>query len=147
MSGEFIIKIINIQRNNGYNILKKLPEDLQIKIWKELYKNSLIKITPLIKKSWNYNKSESLKLLLAKTDDVGILQIGYTDIPYNLSEYYTPNCNNCKHYRFPCLNCHYYVYPNIEPSMWKHPLNSTPSLEFRWGKKLTFEDLTVLASG
>ena len=86
-----------------------------------------------------------MKLLLAKTDDAGILQLNHTDFIKSSNKYNENdiiNCNNCKYYRFPCLNCHYYVYPNIEPSMWKHPLNPTPTLDFRWGSKYALNHLS-----
>ena len=37
----FINIIIKKQRNDGYNILKKLPNDLQIIIWKIIFQSSL----------------------------------------------------------------------------------------------------------
>ena len=142
MSNEFINEIIIKQRKNGYNIVKKLPEDIQQVVWQYVFKNSILKISRAVKISWDYTKSEKLKKLLAKTDDPGILQIGYTDLPITGSENNTLTCNNCQYYRFPCLNCHYYVYPNIEPSMWKHPLNPTPTLDFRWGSKYALNHLS-----
>jgi hypothetical protein len=142
MSNEFINEIIIKQRKYGYNIVKKLPEDIQQVVWQYVFKNSILKISRAVKISWDYTKSEKLKKLLAKTDDTGILQIGYTDLSITGSENNTLSCNNCQYYRFPCLNCHYYVYPNIEPSMWKHPLNPTPKLDFRWGSKYALNHLS-----
>ena len=135
ISDEFINKIILIQRNFGYKIINKLPYELQMKIWRYVYSYSVILITPLVRINWNYNKSENLKKLLAKSDDTGILQLEYNDFIKCDNEHYIINCNNCKYYRFPCLNCHYYVFPSIEPAMWKHPDEPNPQLKFRWGKE------------
>jgi len=136
-SDNFINEIIEKQRQDGLKIVnhKLMPTDIQQKIWQFAYSLMVIPlITPNIRINWNYGRSEKLKLLLAKTDDPGILQIGYTDFQIDNTEYYTTMCQNCAYYRFPCLNCHYYVYPTIESSMWKHPLNSEPRLPFRLGK-------------
>jgi hypothetical protein len=133
----FIHEIIEKFRKDGLQIVRhtNMPIDIQTKIWQYLYSMYVVdKITPSVRVSWDFGKSEQLKLLLAKTDDFGILQIGHTDFtPQNL-ELYSPYCLNCAYYRFPCLNCHYYVFPNIESSMWKHPMNSNPKLPFRLGR-------------
>ena len=145
----FINEIIEKFREDGLYIVRRIdmPSDIQTKIWQFVYSMYVVtKITPAVRINWNFGKSEHLKLLLAKTDDPGILQIRHTDfIPQNL-EYYQPYCLNCAYYRFPCMNCHYYVFPSIESSMWKHPMNSNPKLPFRLGriKPITYSPFELI---
>jgi hypothetical protein len=125
----------------GLEIVKNLPEDIAQIVWKFVFNTSLCQITLFIKPNWISSRYECLKLLLAKDDDPGILQIQFSDLNCTndskwINHQYT--CLNCQNYRFPCLNCHYYLYPHIEIGMWKHPLNSTPNAKFRWHNKKSF---------
>ena len=131
----FIYSMIEKFQDDGRKIVNNtnMPIDIQHKIWKYVYSFTIQSITPAIRISWNYGKSENLKVLLAKTDDPGILQFGHTDFVIDNTEYYTTVCLNCSYYRFPCLNCHYYVYPSIEACMWKNNKDTEPKLPFRWG--------------
>lgn len=120
------------------NIVGKLPNELQEKIWHEVYSSVVATISekkPGI--NWAKNKSQRLKELLK--DEIGAYQCGYTDfdIKHKIQNFH---CDLCAHVNFPCPTCALYLYEEtIEPGIffydfepfvddWEDPYNN----EYIW---------------
>lgn len=96
--------------------LLKLPNELQEKIWREVYSSVVATISEKqIQVSWAKNKSQRLKELLK--DEVGAYQCGYTDfdITFDIKKFH---CDLCSHTNFPCQMCSHFLYnDSIEPGI------------------------------
>jgi len=118
----------------------RLPEDLQIKIWREVFSDVIATISEKKTQiSWEKDKAQNLKKLVKC--DMGAYQPGYSDFDYNnnLNPFY---CEICAHINFPCHICSKNFYNNkievgifwydFEPIYndfnWEDPLNN----EYIW---------------
>lgn len=98
------------------DIIGKLPNELQEKIWREIY-NSVVATISEKKTSINWSKNKSLRLKELLKDEIGAYQCGYTDfdIKYQIKNFH---CDLCAHVNFPCPACSLFLYEEtIEPSI------------------------------